>query len=293
MGSQRRHCDEPQGRPCQSQYADRDALAARGAWPLRARKRDGRARLRHRHRSGYAAAHERHGDRPAQRPALLDARYAQMPHGGNGALRLGQADARAGFDARRPLSDRPGGGGRDLHPLALAGEGAGHAEQRRFGARRGRNARSRHRHLHGDAASGRRCARSGAREGDGASGRHAAAPVTRLDRFGHDGQCRRLGHAGREGRARQGDRTGLHWPGRALCRCGRRGRARHRRQAGIAGKECEHHLRRAAGAQRACHAGCRRRLRSGRGGARTEGAVFSFSAVFAEAWSTRISGWCA
>ena len=36
-------------------------------------------------------------------------------------------------DARRPLPDRPGDGGGDLHALALAGEGACHAQRRRFG----------------------------------------------------------------------------------------------------------------------------------------------------------------
>ena len=95
-------------------------------------------------------------------------------------------------------------------------------EPRRFGARRGRHARPRHRHLYGNAAGGRRRPRTAAGEGDRAPGRHAVAGVARFHRFGHDGQCRRLGHAGGEGRARQGDRTGSDRPGRALCRRDRR-----------------------------------------------------------------------
>ena len=222
MGCQRRHFDKPQGRPREPQHADRDALSARGARAFRARERDGRACLCDRRRSGRIALAQRHGDRPAERPPLLDARHAQVPDGGSCALRLGQADARAAVDARRPLPDRPGDGGCDLYALALAGEGAGHREPRRFGARRGRDARPRHRHLYGNAAGGRRRARTAAGEGDRAAGRHAVAGVARFHRFGHDGQCRRLGHAGGEGRARPGDRTGSDRPGRAFCRRDRR-----------------------------------------------------------------------
>ena len=126
MGCQRRHFDKPQGRPREPQHADRDALSARGARAFRARERDGRACLCDRRRSGRIALAQRHGDRPAERPPLLDARRAQVPDGRSCALRLGQADARAAVDARRPLPDRPGDGGCDLYALALAGEGAGH-----------------------------------------------------------------------------------------------------------------------------------------------------------------------
>ncbi len=143
---------------------------------------------------------------------------------------LTEGAARFGWDKRtpEPRSMRDGryligqGMAAALYALALAGEGAGHPEPRRFGARRGRHARPRHRHLYGNAAGGRRRPRTAAGEGDRAPGRHAVAGVACFHRFGHDGQCRRLGHAGREGRARPGDRTGSDRPGRALCRRDRR-----------------------------------------------------------------------
>ena len=49
--------------------------------------------------------------------------------------------------------------------------------------------------------------------------------VPRVDRFGHDGQRRRVGHAGGEGRPRQGDRAGSDRAGGPFCRFGSRGHA--------------------------------------------------------------------
>ena len=51
---------------------------------------------------------------------------AQMPCGRSGALRLGAALVGTVLDARRTVSDRSGNSGRDLHTLALAGEGSRH-----------------------------------------------------------------------------------------------------------------------------------------------------------------------
>ena len=69
-----------------------------------------------------------------------------------GAARFGwdKRKPEAPVDARRPLSHRPRSGGSDLHTLAMARKGAGHAKRRWLGARRSRRARHRHGHLHGD-----------------------------------------------------------------------------------------------------------------------------------------------
>ena len=70
VGAPARHRDEPQGRACEPQHADRDALAARGARPFRARERYGRTRLRGRRRSCRIAPAQRHRHRPATAAAL-------------------------------------------------------------------------------------------------------------------------------------------------------------------------------------------------------------------------------
>jgi CO/xanthine dehydrogenase Mo-binding subunit len=96
----------------------------------------------------------------------------------------------------------------NLHALALAGEGARYAVQRRYCPRRDRDARPRHRHLHRAATGGIRCTRSPAGHGDGAARRHKASRVACVDRLGDDGECRRLGDAGGDGCAQQGDGVG-------------------------------------------------------------------------------------
>ena len=60
VGRQRGNLDEPQDRPCEPQHADGNARSARGPRPFRARKCDGRARLRDRRRSGRATSAQRH-----------------------------------------------------------------------------------------------------------------------------------------------------------------------------------------------------------------------------------------
>jgi xanthine dehydrogenase YagR molybdenum-binding subunit len=132
-------------------------------------------------------------------------------------------DARCAMrDARWPVSRWSGDGKRDLHTLAMTGQSASYHRSSRIGFRRGRDARSRHRHLYGNAAGSRRRARSCAGECDCATGRHEIARVPRINRFGHDGQRWRVGHARGEGCPRQGDRAGSDRSGGPLCRFGSR-----------------------------------------------------------------------